>query len=86
MTTGTWTLFWFDGNLGFGVISSPEDWERIVTAYSGDLRGLLAAKEDPDTQRGLPSFGFYLEYNGQRTLGEWAAQQGMDLSSRKDPV
>lgn len=66
--------FTFDGNLYFGDIDSPDDVKKLLTAY--DYLTIRKAKElgeeysyrDKDDKK---SFGFYYEYQGKLTLGEW---------------
>ncbi len=73
-----WTPFYFEGNLGWGMIWTPKDWEFIKEQYKDQgidlgraLQGYHSYKE--------PRFGFYSEYTGPKTLGEWAKEQGMTL-------
>jgi hypothetical protein len=76
-----WTRFYFEGNLYFGFINSKADWEKVKTAYkeSGDEDTLLKARnlgvDSPPAQ-----FGSYKEYNGNKTLGEFAKEHNLDLS------
>jgi hypothetical protein len=74
-----WTPFYFEGNEAWGLIEKPEDWERIKREYAAhapytDLKSALRGKDYSE-----PRFGFYAEYAGPQTLGEWAKEQGMEL-------
>ena len=79
-----WKSFYLDGIPGRILIDSPEDWKNVVNLYKvsrdAGVETLRAAKEDPDNCLSMPSFGFFWEYTGPLTLGQWADQQGMNLS------
>jgi hypothetical protein len=76
-----WTRFYFEGNLYFGFINSKADWEKVKTAYkgSGDEDTLLKVRNlgaDPSRAQ----FGSYREYDGNKTLEEFAKEHNLDLS------
>lgn len=84
-----WTRFWWDSNRAFGFVESPAEWRAIVWRF-GDpawrpnltVSELLEAKQAAyRTGEDVPSFGFRVEHTGDLTLGEWAKQQGMDLTA-----
>lgn len=80
-----WKIFYFDGNQAWGLIESPEEWQRIVGEYKAhsdtEPDFLRRARFNPRSvkESGIPAFGFYGEYTGPLTLGEWADQNGMSL-------
>lgn len=64
--------FYFEGNLYFQYIQTPEDVKELLKAY--DYKTLRQAKSLGSkklSKKEKPSFGFYLEYDGLTTLGEW---------------
>lgn len=78
-----WKTFYFEGNQIWGDIDSPEKWREVLREYKKvgyDLTMLRRCKENPDTKRGMPAFGYYSEYKGPRTLGEWADAEEIDLN------
>ncbi len=72
-----WETFWFEGNLAWGRIESPEDWERIQVAYI-DGPDLSSAQRFDNASSG-PYFGFASECRGKETLGEFAEKNGMKI-------
>lgn len=69
-----WKPFFFDGNQAFGQINSEDEFKRILTVYSGDNypNALDAKMCDSSIERPTgPSFGFRIEHQGKKTLGEW---------------
>ena len=77
----TWTPFWFEGNLAFGLVDSIERWEEIRAAYKehAPTIDLLTAKHDIRKSKHYPCFGFYAEYKDEPTLGEWTKEHDMKL-------
>jgi hypothetical protein len=74
-----WVPFWFEGNQAWGMIYSPGDWQRIKEAYPDtDLR---MAKESIVYSQEIckPYFGFRRECEGPKTLGEFFAENGMEI-------
>jgi hypothetical protein len=62
--------FFFEGNLRWGNMNTPEDVAQLLIDYSyEELRHAqrLGKSENAKT----PCFGFYHEYNDKYTLGEW---------------
>jgi len=75
-----WKPFYFEGNLYFGFIKSPEDWKTVKLAYKNTDINLLEARVNPSTiDSNLIRFGFYIEYNGELTLSEWAKENKIKL-------
>lgn len=83
-TNSSWTPFYFDGNQAFGLVDTPQEWERIKTAYRSNPGGhatpaeLLTARNCP-RERGCAKFGFVVECDGPLTLGQFFAQHGMEV-------
>jgi hypothetical protein len=75
----SWVPFYFEGNLAWGWINTPEDWERVKFQYKDQFDPSLAKQYNGVTTRGYASFGFYTEYNGTITLKEWAEKLNMSL-------
>lgn len=73
-----WTFFFFQGNLAWGLITSPKEWKRIREIYIGEigLEDLKKARQDDYSSDN--SFG-YASYCNGITLGEFAEQNGMEL-------
>jgi len=78
MSSQEWTPFYFEGNQWRGLVDGPEKWAELRSTYK-KYTDVLFAKENPDTGRDVPSFGFYVEYDGDRTLGQWAKEVGLEL-------
>jgi len=79
MSETKWVQFWFDGNQAWGLIDSPEEWERVKEAYpTTDLRKAKRASNNYETN-GTPYFGFRMECILPETLGEWADANGMKI-------
>ena len=76
-----WTRFWFEGNLFFGWINGPEDWQRLRDAYPdySDER-LFAAKRFFGASK--PNFGFRIEHKGPGTLKDFFEDNGMEIPSK----
>jgi len=84
-----WRPFYFDGNQVFDEINSREDWREVVEIYKEIHRlddrecadFLRRAKYNPGSEEryGMPRFGFYAEYIGPKTLGEWADREKVNL-------
>lgn len=79
----TWTRFWFEGNRYFSWINGPEDWEKVKAAYSEEDWNpqwtvdeiLDKAKVCPTSPH--PKYGFARECDGDKTLREFFAENGM---------
>jgi hypothetical protein len=77
-TLTPWTRFWFEGNLFFGWINGPEDWQRLREEYSGKTDNqLLAAKRFFGASK--PNFGFRMEHKGPGTLKDFFEENGMEV-------
>lgn len=82
-----WKTFYFDGNQAFGVVDSPAEWERIKATYREFAKigscaspaDLLTARNCPREIGLTPKFGFVIECDGPQTLGEFFAENGMDV-------
>ena len=70
-----WTKFWFEGNLGWGLIKSSSDWKRIKDSYKDT--NLSSAKKWGGAS--IPYFGFAVECRGKETLGEFFKKNGMEI-------
>jgi len=79
-----WVSFYFEGNLAWGEINTPEEWERIKKAYKDTSVNLYYAKNNPKNTK--PCFGLYSEYNGNENLGEFAEQHGMNIGYYKKEI
>ncbi len=74
----SWKPFYFEGNLAWGWINNPQEWKRIQEAYKNSSVILTSAKRNLNNKR--DAFGFYHEYNGDETLGEFFKLHNMNLS------
>lgn len=69
--------FYFEGNLRWGYMNTPEDVELLLKDYS--YKELRHAQRLRDSENaGTPSFGFYAEYNDKYTLGDWIDENGLE--------
>lgn len=64
-----WIPFWFEGNLAWGNIDSPAEWEKITDAYTGECNP-ISGKRNEISDR--PYFGFRAECMGGETILGWA--------------
>ena len=77
----TWKAFWFEGNQFFDWVRSPEDWERVKKAYSQDGCEMTTdelldkSREAPGAD--VPKYGLRIECDGEKTLREFFAENGM---------
>ena len=76
-----WRIFYFDASKYCGVVKSPEEWYHVVSLYDGKLALLKTARENTKMteKSGIPSFGFFLGFDGRTTLGEWATWSNIQL-------
>ena len=73
-----WKTFYFDGNDAWGKIDSRKEWERIKEAYKGtDLS--VCRRCDFAKKEGRDKFGFRAECSGEDTLGEFFAENNMEM-------
>lgn len=80
--------FWFEGQLYFGEVKNIDEVARLMEAYGDDFERIKTAKVKPSSQKlgaYVIAFGFYPEYNGELTLGEWLEKNNM-MSFFKSPV
>lgn len=90
----TWTPFYYEANQAWGLIDSPEEWERIIrnhmSGWNEDeserpvvVKRLLEAQSNSykDSGRTTPDFGLYAEYTGDDNLRDFAARHGMILDT-----
>lgn len=84
-----WRRFWFESNQFFGWIENMDDWKRLRQAYPEKTDAvLLAAKEatykgnlSQQERDARPNFGLRWEHDGERTLRDFFAENGMRISS-----
>lgn len=68
--------FYFEGNLRWGYMNTPEDVISLLKDYSyWDLRKAQRLRDSEDNE--IPSFGFYVEYNDKYTLGNWIDENNL---------
>jgi hypothetical protein len=67
----SFTPFYFEGNMYYDLIDSKEKFNDLVEAYKGHGDLGLAKEYVGDMPRNEIAFGFYSEYQGKQTLGEW---------------
>ena len=90
MTDSNWKPFWWESNRTWGKIESPEDWQHVVDCFEKDdsVDGLGKAKECHFGHGSLPcmipKFGFSIECSEDKTLKEWADENGMTLFGVND--
>lgn len=78
-----WRRFWFETYQVFGIVNTPEDWARIKADYNQAYPGsdVYELKEIGNRDKyPIPNFGESLEHTGDRTLGEFLRENGMDAS------
>lgn len=72
--------FWFEGQLYFREVSNIGEVARLMEAYGDDFERIKTAKVKPSSLKAgshVIAFGFYPEYNGEFTLGEWLEKNKM---------
>ena len=77
MENSNWKPFWFEGNLAWGWIDSPEEWERIKGAYKNQSFDLSRARRFDGADRNY--FGFASECRGKESLLDFAKKHNMEL-------
>jgi len=70
-----WTAFWFEGNMAWGHIDTPEKWEGIKEQYPDTDLG--RAREFPDANTHY--YGFRRECRGTKRLHEFFNEHRMKL-------
>lgn len=73
--------FWFEGQLYFREVKNESEVARLLEAYGDDFNRIKTAKVKPSSMEPnahVISFGFYPEYNGNLTLGEWLETNKMN--------
>lgn len=83
MKTKTWARFYFESQLYYGHVQTRHQWELIKEAYKGHDIDLLTAKIKPGTEN---EFGFYLEYDGDKTLRDFDNENNNQLTSEPEDV
>lgn len=78
--------FYFNGNQFFGHVKTPEDIKMLLSCYDYNTIRKAQVKDI-----GLSDFGFYAEYNGNLTLGEWIDKNNLGIffdikSERKEKL
>lgn len=76
-TKEQFTPFYFEGNMYFGLIDSKETFNELMKAYRGHADISTARAYDGSMPMDKPSFGFYSEYRGKQTLGQWMKQNNI---------
>jgi hypothetical protein len=70
-------VFYFEGNLRWGYMRTPEDVVELLKDYSyEDLRKAQRLHDSEDFDD--PQFGFYAEYNDKYTLGNWIDENNLN--------
>ena len=77
-------IVWFESNKFFDYLDTKEDWARLQFAYPKLSReDLLKAKEATyngtrtlEERDARPNYGFRIEHDGERTLGEFLTSKG----------
>lgn len=79
--------FYFDGNQWTGFVDSEARWQALLKAYERVTSGPIEARatvlranalREGESKQRRPAFGFYLEYTGKQTLGEWLESLSLD--------
>ncbi|MFA6437511.1 MAG: hypothetical protein WC242_00370 [Candidatus Paceibacterota bacterium] len=73
-----WLPFYFNGH---GPINSRDDWEKVLIEYleNSGIKRIKQARIDSHAKSSIPYFGLTARYDGNKTLGEWAKENGIDL-------
>jgi hypothetical protein len=96
-----WPIFFFDGNMRFGLIDSPDKLRELFDPYT--LEQLWNAKIAPEVEirkvpagyffgapevptGKRPSFGFRREHTGTVILGNWLKKHGIVLADYAPPL
>lgn len=80
-----WVSFIFEGRKFSGIVPTRKDWEQVVKRYEEDggvdllKRARVFSIRLSNKERGVPRFGLTSEYRGKVSLGEWAAEHGLEL-------
>ncbi len=70
--------FWWDSNQWFGPVRGMADFENLLRT-GGQPRDVILGGRECVRDVGLPKFGLRVECVGDRTLGEFLAEHGVDL-------
>ena len=83
-----WVRFFCDTNACWDLIDSREDWDEFITTFSTHhgfprdegrdflLRNARININQRENER--PNFGLYTEHRGDKTLGEFFKDNGME--------
>lgn len=70
--------FFFEGNQYVHTIDNAHMLRDLLFFYNfGDIKKARVKPRTTNTDRYLISFGFYSEYNGDMTLGDWIKNNGL---------
>lgn len=71
--------FWFDGNQWFGFVDTPEKAKDLLKYYSYEEIRRARCVVGGFNSKSVARFGFYSEYRGDLTLGEWIDKNDQKL-------
>lgn len=72
-----WIPFYFEGNLKYNLVDSPEKWNEVKKTYNHlTTDELLAVKRSEYYDK--PYFGWGLECQGKETLQDFFEAEGME--------
>ena len=70
--------FYFEGNLRWGNFNNPDDVRDLLKYYNyEELRKARIIPGYEEIEK--PCFGFYSEYCGKLTLGEWIDKNNQEI-------
>jgi len=78
-----WSSFFFEGNMWFGYVDSPDKWVELLETYAEQRMSFSDLMEARECARNEfhptlpPKFGFAIECDGKRTLGDFFEENGM---------
>lgn len=71
--------FWFDGNQWFGFVDTPKKAKDLLKYYNyEEIRRARCVGKKFDSKL-VARFGFYNEYRGDLTLGQWIDKNDQKL-------
>lgn len=81
----TWKRFHFESNRFFDSVEGPDDWNRLRQAYPKMTDDeILRAQEATykgtrsiEIRNARPNYGWRIEHDGQKTLRDFFAENGM---------
>ncbi len=76
--------FWFESKQRFGPINSLSDLQDMIRTGPYDEERVLGAQESIyDRSKTVPSFGFRSEHKGERTLGQFLQERGINVGAQE---